>query len=110
MPSAWLGAGPNSSIIRPVPVPMSTSRPIGRVAERAGDRRLDLALGDVERAQRVPFAGMAGEIALGGGGAVGADRGEPGGVGGGPGILAVELGPAVEQLEQRLDPGARRRG
>ena len=41
---------------------------------------------------------MAGEIALGGGGAVGADRGEPGGVGRDPGIVAVELGPAVEQL------------
>ena len=81
MPSAWSAPGPNNSIIRPVPVPMSTSRPIGASAERAGDRRLDLALGDVERAQRVPIAGMAGEIALGGGGAVGAHRGEPGGVG-----------------------------
>ncbi len=47
---------------------------------------------------------MAGEIALGGGGAVGADRGQPGGVGGGPGIGAVQLAPAVDQLEERLDP------
>jgi hypothetical protein len=30
MPSAWVAAGPNSSIIRPVPVPMSISRPIAR--------------------------------------------------------------------------------
>ena len=86
---------------------MSTSRPIGASAERPADRGLDLALGDVERAQRVPFAGMAGEIALGGGGAVGADRGEPGGVGGDPGIVAVELGPAVEQLEQAARSAAR---
>ena len=27
MPIAWRARGPNSSIIRPVPVPMSTSRP-----------------------------------------------------------------------------------
>ena len=31
MPIAWLARGPNSSIIRPVPVPMSTSRPSGRL-------------------------------------------------------------------------------
>jgi hypothetical protein len=48
---------------------------------------------------------MGGEIALGGGGAVGADGGEAGGVGGGPGVLAVELGPAFEGGEERLDPG-----
>src|SRR3546814_1195013 len=40
-------------------------------------RRLDLALGDVARADRVPFGGMFGEIALGGGDALGADRREP---------------------------------
>ena len=82
MPIACSAPRPNNSIIRPVPVPMSTSRPIGALAQRAVDRRLDLALGDVERADRVPLAGMAGEIALGRGGAVGADRGEPGGIGG----------------------------
>ena len=60
--------------------------------------------------KRVPVAGVAGEIALGGGGAVGAHGGEPGGVGGGPGIGAVELGPAVDQLEQGLDPRPRARG
>ena len=100
MPSALSAPGANNSIIRPVPVPMSTSRPSGASPSARRDRRLDLALGDVERAQRVPIAGMAGEIALGGGGAVGAHRGEPGGVGRDPGILAVQLGPAVEQLEQ----------
>ena len=54
--------------------------------------------------------GVGGEIKLGRGGPVGADGGEAGGVGGGPGILAVELGPALERGEQRLDPGRRRRG
>ena len=58
----------------------------------------------MERAQRVPFARMAGEIAFGRGGAVGTDGGEAGGIGGDPGILAVLLGPAVQQLEQGLDP------
>ena len=48
---------------------------------------------------------MGGEIAFGGGGPVGSDGGEAGGVGGGPGILAVELGPALERGEERLDPG-----
>ena len=107
MPSACSAAGPNNSSIRPVPVPMSTRRPIGALAKRAATRRLDLALGDVERAQRVPIGGVAGEIALGGGGAVGAHRGEPGGVGGGPGIVAVELGPAVDELEQAARSAAR---
>ena len=88
---------------------MSTRRPIGAPlhAQRAGDGGLDLALGDVERAQGVPIAGVAGEIAGRGGGAVGAHRGQAGGVGGGPGIGAVDVGPAVEQLEQGL--GARPR-
>jgi hypothetical protein len=61
----------------------------------------------MQRAQRVPVRGLAGEIALGGGGAVGAHGGEPGGVCGRPGIVAVQLAPAVDQLEERLDPAAR---
>ena len=44
------------------------------LAERAVDRALDLAFGDMERADLVPHFGMAGEIAIGGLGAVGADR------------------------------------
>jgi hypothetical protein len=47
---------------------------------------------------------MAGEIAFGRRGPIGADGGEARGVGGNPGILAIPLGPAVEQLEQGLDP------
>ena len=58
----------------------------------------------MERAQRVPLAGMAGEIALGRGRAIGANSGEPGGVGRPLTVLAVELGPALEQLEQGLQP------
>ena len=42
-------------------------------AKRAVDRPLDLALGDMERADLVPHLGMAGEIAVGGLGALGAD-------------------------------------
>jgi hypothetical protein len=49
---------------------------------------------------------MAGEIAFGGGGAVGADRGEPGGIGRNARGLAVELAPPVEQLEQGFEAGA----
>jgi hypothetical protein len=35
IPSARTASGPSSSIIRPVPVPISTSRPIGRPASIA---------------------------------------------------------------------------
>ena len=73
MPIAWLERGPNSSIIRPgagADVDQPAERPL---AERAVDRALDLALGDVERADLVPDLGMAGEIAVGGLGALGAD-------------------------------------
>src|SRR3546814_6468594 len=73
------------------------------VSESAGDRRLDLALGDVERAKLVPFRGMLGEIAFGCGGAIGLDSGKPTLVGPRPGILASPLLPFVEQREQRLD-------
>ena len=82
MPIAWLARGPNSSIMRPVPVPMSTSRPSGRRAERPVDGPLDLALGDVERADLVPDGGMAGEIAVGGLGPLGANGLGAGRVGG----------------------------
>ena len=54
MPIAWLARGPNSSIIRPVPVPMSTSRPSGRSPSARSMALLDLAFGDVERADLVP--------------------------------------------------------
>jgi hypothetical protein len=79
---------------------MSISRPIGGPASARAIAASTFGLGDMERAQRVPFARMAGEIAFGRGGPVGTDGGEAGGIGGDPGILAVLLGPASEQLEQ----------
>ena len=50
--------------------------PAGRAAACPGtvDRPLDLAFGDMERADLVPHLGMAGEIAVGRLGALGADR------------------------------------
>ena len=45
-----------------------------RAAERPVDRPLDLAFGDMKRADLVPHLGMRGEIAVGGFGALGADR------------------------------------
>ena len=52
------------------------------VAERPVDRPLDLAFGDVERADLVPHLGVGGEIAGGGLGALGADGFGPRRVGG----------------------------
>ena len=52
------------------------------LAERSVDRALDLAFGDMERADLVPDLGMGGEIAVGGFGALGADRLGPRGIGG----------------------------
>ena len=72
MPIAWLARGPNSSIIRPVPVPMSTSRPSGCLPTLV-DRLLNFALGDVERSDLVPDLGMPGEITVGGLGSLGTD-------------------------------------
>ena len=74
MPVAWLARPANSSIMRPVPVPISTSRPRLRRPERPLDRPLDVALGDVERADLVPHLSVGGEIAVRGFGALGADR------------------------------------
>ena len=102
MPIAWLARGPNSSIIRPVPVPMSTSRAERPLAERPVDRPLDLALGDVERADLVPDRGMAGEIALGGLGSLGANGLSPRRIGGEQRSRRA-IGPAVDQREHRLD-------
>ena len=51
-------------------------------AQRIVDRPLDLAFGDMERADLVPHFGVAGEIAVGGFRALGADRRGPRRVGG----------------------------
>ena len=75
-----------------------------RIAERARDRGLHLALGDMERAKRIPMFGLAREIALGCGRAIGAHCREPRRIGRDPRILAVDLGPALQQMEEWLDP------
>ena len=73
------------------------------VAERVVDRPLDLAFGDVERADLVPDFGMAGEIAIGGLGALGADGLGARGVGSEQ-RLGCRVGPGVDEREHRLDP------
>ena len=105
MPIAWLARGPNSSIIRPVPVPISTRRPSGRLAERAVDRALDLAFGDMERADLVPDLRVAGEIAVRGLRALGANRFGPRGVRREKRLRSARP-PSVDQREHRLDPTA----
>ena len=70
------------------------------VGQRAVDGPLDLALGDVERANHVPHLGMAGEIAGGRFGAVGAHRLQPGRIAGQHG-LAVGIDHMVDHVHQR---------
>ncbi len=74
----------------------------GPTAEQPVDRALDLAFGDVERADLVPHLGMAGEIAVRGFGAVGPDGFGARGVGRKQ-RLGRRVGPAVDQREHRLD-------
>ena len=90
--------------MRPVPVPISTKRPSGRSAERAIDRAFDLAFGDVERADLVPDLGMAGEIAVGRFGALGANGFGPRRIGGEPAPAVGCVRPIVDKREQGLDP------
>ena len=71
-------------------------------AERSINRALDLAFGDMERADLVPDPGMGGEIAAGRFGALGADRLGPRGVGGEQRVGGI-VGPCVDQREQRRD-------
>ena len=72
------------------------------LAERRVDRVLDLAFGDMERADLVPHLGVAGEIAVGGLGAFGADRSRsaPRRRRTAPASLRP---PSIDQREQRLD-------
>ena len=73
------------------------------VAEGVGDRLLDLAFGDMERADVVPGSGMKREIARCGLGPVGANRLQPPDVGG---ELGLRLGPApaIDRIEQGSCP------
>ena len=105
------------STIRPVPVPTSTT---GRAAGRSSTRErvLDLAFGDVKRAERVPRAGMGGEIAGGGLGPSLADSFQAGGISCGnarvtpsPSRRAGHTGgrPARVDPRQNTQPPSRRR-
>ena len=80
MPIAWLERGPEQ-LDHPAGAGADVDQPAERpLAKRAVDRALDLALGDVERTNLVPDLGMAGEIAAGGLGPLGADGLGAGGV------------------------------
>ena len=82
MPIAWLARGPEQ-LDHPAGAGADVDQPAERTAaERAVDRPLDLALRDVERADLVPHLGVAGEIAVGRFGALGADGFGTRGVGG----------------------------
>ncbi len=91
-PSPRSISGPNSSSMRPVPVPRSSSERNGRVGERRADRVLDRFIGDMQLADAVPLGGVAAEIGLRGGRARGAHRGEP---------LAVARDGRVGRIEPR---------
>ena len=98
-PSPRSISGPNSSSIRPVPVPRSSSERNGLSASAVADRGLDRLVGDVQLADAVPLGGVLAEIGLRGGGARRPHRGEP---------LAVardhRVG-RVEPLQQRARDG-----
>ena len=80
-------------------VDQAPKRPL---AKRPVDRLLDIAFGDMERANLVPDAGMDAEIAGGGLGAVGAHGLEPGRVGAEQ-VVGALIGPLVDQREHRRD-------
>ena len=77
MPSPRSISGPNSSSIRPVPVPRSSSAADRPVGERGLDRAFDRRVGDMKAADAVPFGGMLAEVGLRGGSTRSAHRGEP---------------------------------
>ena len=77
MPSPRSISGPNSSSMRPVPVPRSSSERNGRSASAVADRALDRLVGDVQLADAVPLRGVRAEIVLRRGGARRPHRGEP---------------------------------
>ena len=68
---AALDSSANSSSMRPVPVPRSSSERIGLSASAARIAVFDGGVGDVQLADAVPFGGVAAEIILRGGGARG---------------------------------------
>ena len=76
-------------------------QPSELAVERGVDRAFDLAFGDMKRAQAIPMLGVGGEIAFGGGSAIGAHRDQPRRVGDGP--MVIRLAPLIDRLEDRLD-------
>ena len=85
-----LDVAANSSSMRPVPVPRSSSDRIGLSASAAADRLLDGGVGDVKFADAIPLGGMPAEIVLCRGGARGAHRGEPLAVAGDHRVVGIE--------------------
>ena len=70
MPRPRSMRGPNSSSMRPVPVPRSSSERNGPSASAPRIAVLDRRVGDMQRADAVPLGGVAAEIGLRGGGAL----------------------------------------
>ena len=84
--------GPNSSSMRPVPVPRSSSERNGWSASASRDRAFDRGVGDMQLADAVPFGRMGAEIGLRRRRARGAHGGEP---------LAVALDDRIGRIEPR---------
>ena len=83
-------AGPNSSSMRPVPVPRSSSERNGLSASAALDRLLDRLVGDMQLADAIPFGGMTREIFLRGRRARRAHRCQPLAVAGNGRVIGIE--------------------
>ena len=74
-PTPWLIRGASSSSTRPVPVPMSSSRPASCSGHQREQRRLDRGGRQVERAHFVPVGALAAEALRGDAGAFGQHAG-----------------------------------
>ena len=70
-PTPWLIRGASSSSTRPVPVPMSSSRPASRSGTSASSAASTAAAGQVERPHLVPVGALAAEAFGGHAGALG---------------------------------------
>ena len=103
-PSPRSMPGPNSSSMRPVPVPRSSSERTWSPDKRGADRLLDRLVGDMQLADAIPLGGVPAEIGLRGGGARGAHRGEPLAVAQQRGVGRIE---APDELARQF--GRRRR-
>ena len=84
-------AAPNSSSMRPVPVPRSSSERNGRSPSSSADLGFDRLVGGMQAADAVPLGGVAAEIILRRRDAGRAHAGEPLAVAGDDGIGGIEL-------------------